>query len=122
MKTDLKKRVNPQCTEMAMKVTQHLNKSSVKSDIKTRFYANEELRRPKYDIANTKAGVKNHVLKLILEEIQKWDQNSKCYQFIATMIHEEFEKKFHSLRQEFGDVARLVKIENEPDENSKGTR
>ncbi|KAH3801879.1 hypothetical protein DPMN_155541 [Dreissena polymorpha] len=106
---------------MAMKLTQHLNQSSVKSDIKTRFYANEKLRRPKYDIDNTKARVKSHIVELIMKEIQKWEQSSKRYQFIATMINEDFEKKFQSLRREFGDVERLVKIENEPDANAKET-
>ncbi|KAH3801942.1 hypothetical protein DPMN_155607 [Dreissena polymorpha] len=106
---------------MAMELTQHFNQSRVNSYIKSRFYANKELRRPKYDIDKTKAGVKSHILKLIMKEIQKWEQNSKRYQFIATMINEEFEKKVQSLRQEFGDVERLVKIENEPDENAKGT-
>ncbi|KAH3802048.1 hypothetical protein DPMN_155715 [Dreissena polymorpha] len=118
IKKDLKERVHSECTEMAMKLTQHLNQSSVKSDIKSRFYANKELRRPKNDIDTTKTGVKSHILQLIMTEIQKWEQNSKRYQFIATMINEVFEKKFQSLRREFGDVEQLVKIENEPDEKA----
>ncbi|XP_052221389.1 uncharacterized protein LOC127837954 isoform X2 [Dreissena polymorpha] len=121
MKVDLKQRARSRCTQMVVLLETHLKQPSVHSDIKSRFYAKEDMPLSDDNIDEIRAEVKRFIQGLILEEIQKWEQDSKHYQRTVTMINEEFEKKFQSLREEFEDVERLVHIENEPDNDFTGT-
>ncbi|XP_052224294.1 uncharacterized protein LOC127839941 [Dreissena polymorpha] len=121
MNVDLKTVAGKRCTQMVLLLETHLKQPSVQSDIKSRFYANKDMPLSYDNIDKIRAEVKRYIQGLILEEIQKWEQDSKHYQRTVTMINEEFEKKFQSLREEFEDVERLVHIENEPDNDFTGT-
>ncbi|KAH3801899.1 hypothetical protein DPMN_155561 [Dreissena polymorpha] len=120
MKADLKQLARSRCTQMVVLLETHLNQTTVQSDIKSRFFKNINMPLSAHNIDEIRAEVKKYIQGLILEDIQKWEQDSKHYQRTVKMINEEFEKKFQSIREEFEDVERLVHIENEPDNDFKG--
>ena len=120
MKADLNRRANERFKQMVVLLETHLNQTTVQSDIKSRFYANINMPLSNKNIDEIRAEVKRYIQGIILQAIQKWELDSKHYQCTVTMINEEFEKKFQSLRKEVEDVERLVHIANEPDNDFTG--
>ncbi|KAH3801883.1 hypothetical protein DPMN_155545 [Dreissena polymorpha] len=96
MKEDLKQQAYARCTHMVLLIETHLNQKTVKRDIKCRFYANINMNLSNDNINEIRAKGKRYIQGIILEEIQKWELDSKHYQRTVSMLNAEFEKKFQS--------------------------
>ncbi|KAH3802001.1 hypothetical protein DPMN_155667 [Dreissena polymorpha] len=93
MKEDLNQRAYERCTQMVVLLETHLNQTSVQSDIKSRFYDIINMPLSNDNIDKIRAEVKRYIQGLILEEIQKWEQDSKYYQRTVTMITRNLKRK-----------------------------
>ncbi|KAH3802011.1 hypothetical protein DPMN_155677 [Dreissena polymorpha] len=78
MKTELEQLARSQCMQMTDLLKKHFKQSSVNSDIKSRFYANKDLDIPSdEDILGVQNIIRSYILKMILAEIDPWEQSSK---------------------------------------------